>query len=184
MKRVLSVLLFIAFVNNILAQDARPTLRFGAAYSHDFPGLNGFTGSAEFVHPLIAGFEGGLGVKRVHMQGTPRTHEVTEFTKATTVDLNLYFLPVQLEQHNLRIGMGYSYTFYQIQRSFPTMNETGDKVASWNVQSQKGKGRGFGFSLEYEYLLPESNISFGLRAAIYKAYDQVTGVGPFMGIRL
>lgn len=184
MKRVLSLFLFVSLVNIVFAQEPRPTLRFGAAYAHDFPGLNGITGSAEFVHPLIERFEGGLGLKRVHMQGSPRTHEVTEYTKATTLDLNLYFLPVQLEQHNLRIGMGYSYTFYKIQRSFPTMNETGDKVSTWNVLSQKGKGRGFGFSLEYEYLLPESNISFGVRAAIYKAYDQVTGVGPFIGLRI
>ena len=37
--------------------------------------------------------EGAFGIKRLNMSGYPRTTTVNEYTKATTLDFNLYFLP-------------------------------------------------------------------------------------------
>jgi hypothetical protein len=184
MKRVLSVFLLLSVLTGTIhAQDLRPVVRAGAGYARDFPGLSGVSVSAEIIQPFMSRIEGGFGLKRVQMEGYPRT-SAKEFTKATTLDFSLYFLPLMLEQHQVRIGMGYSFTFYKIRRSFPVMDEAGEKVALWNVQDQKGKGRGFGFSCEYEYLLPESDLSLGLRASLFKAYDGVSFIGPFVGLRL
>ena len=94
------------------AQDiSGNVLRIGGGYSKDFPGLSGYAVTGEYAYSLSDRLEGGFGVKRLNMSGYPRTASVNEFTKATTLDFNLYFLPLGNESSVLKIGLGYSFSF-------------------------------------------------------------------------
>ena len=156
-------------------------IKAGAGYAHDFPGLNGYSVFVEGSRPLSDKLQGAIGFKLVNMSGYPRTTSVNEFTKATTIDFNIYFVPLTTEMSELRIGAGYSFSFYNIRRSFPVVN---DHETTWPVSDGKGRVSGFNLIGEYEYFLPESNFSIGCRASMFKAYDRVTFAGVFAGVRL
>ena len=161
------------------------TIKLSTAYAHDFPKLNGLSVGAEFVKPLTHRFEAGFGVRHINMSGNPRTETAKEYTKATTLDFNVYVLPLKSETHALKIGGGYSFSFYKIRRSFPVIShETQTPQTQWPIQDSKGSISGFMLSGEYEYSIPNSSISMGIRASLFKAYDQATSVGPFVGFRL
>ena len=86
--------------------------------------------------------------------------------------------------HIIRIGAGYAFSFYTIRRSYPvSAGSEIEKQTSWPLQDKKGKTSGMSIIGEYEYLVNNSNFSIGLRAAWYKAYDRVSYVGPFVGLR-
>ena len=85
------------------------TVKIGGGYAHDFPGLNGYSVFAEASRPLSAQFKGAIGVKMNNMSGYPRTQEVNEFTRSTSIDFNIYFVPLASETSELRIGAGYSF---------------------------------------------------------------------------
>ena len=161
------------------------TLKVSAGYTHDFPGLNGYTVLGEYSHSISDRLEGAFAVKRIQLSGYPRTGDVNEYTKATTIDFTVYFLPVNTENHILRTGISYAFSFYNIRRSFPVVQTTGtEKNTTWHIQDKKGREKGFSVIGEYEYLLPESTFSIGLRAALYKAYDGVFYLGPFAAVKL
>lgn len=184
MKKSL-VILLLAVCCVARAQDlSRNVLKIGGGYSKDFPGLSGYALAGEYAHSLSDRFEGGFGMKRLNMSGYPRTTTVNEFTKATTLDFNLYFLPLLNQSNVLKIGLGYSFSFYKTRRSYPVIEtQAVEKETSWPVQDAKGRTSGIVFSAEYEYLFP-SNFSLGLKASLCKAYDQVFFIGPFLGLRL
>lgn len=184
MKRVHFVLL-LAFAIPAHAQLSQTIIKAGAGFTHDFPGLNGYTFSGEIAQPFGSYFEAGLGIKRVNLNGYPRSKTVNEYTRSSTIDFNAYFLPVQSESHILRIGIGYSFSFYKIRRSYPLIeNDGAEKTTVWAVQDKKGRTSGAGISGEYEYIFPESSFSIGIRASIFKAYDRVSYIGPFVGVRI
>ncbi|MFT3825581.1 MAG: hypothetical protein QM731_16800 [Chitinophagaceae bacterium] len=158
------------------------TLKIGAGYTHDFPGLNGVTVSGEFSKKICNFLEGAFGVKRVQLSGYPRTAAINEYTKATTLDMLLYFLPLQSGPHTLRTGLGYSFSFYKIQRAYPVVNT--DKTTSWQTQASQGRGRGMILAWEYQYALENMPLNLGFRIALYQAYDGITYAGPFVGWRL
>ncbi len=161
------------------------TLRIGAGYTHDFPGLNGYAIRGEFSRSLNDYLDGAVGLQRIDLSGTPRTPLVKEYTRATTLDMSVYFLPVKNEVHMIRLGLGYSFSFYNIRRSYPVIHGEGDnKSASWPIQDGKGRATGVNVSGEYAFRLPDSGLSLGIRAAIFKAYDQVSYIGPFVGLQL
>ena len=115
----------------------------------------------------------------------PRTTSVNEFTKATTIDFNLYYVPLSTGLSELRIGAGYSFSFYKTRRSYPVIvQHGGDQQTNWPVQDGKGRVSGFSLIGEYEYFFPETNFSVGLRASMFKAYDRVTFAGVFAGVRI
>lgn len=188
MKRVLLFLLF-AFPGILSAQYnesffSGSEIKIGAGYAHDFPGLNGLGMNAEFVMPLMDKWEGGFGIKRFSLEGHPRNAGTLEYTRATTIDFNIYFLPIQTESHTIRIGAGYAFSNYSIRRSFPLISGTGpDKATTWPIQDQRSRTSGMSIMAEYEYYLPVSGLSIGLRAGYYKAYDRVTYIGPFAGFK-
>jgi hypothetical protein len=160
------------------------TVKLGGGYTHDFPGLNGYTVFAEFSKPLSNRFRGGLGVKSVNLSGYPRTTQVQEHTKAFTIDFNFYYVPLAWESSELRLGLGYSFSFYNTRRSYPIITQHGtDRVTTWPVQDAQGRASGLTLLGEYEYFLPESNFSFGARASLFKAYDQVSFAGVFGAVR-
>lgn len=163
--------------------DATASLRIGAGYTHDFPGLNGYNLAAEYSRSIAPWLQGAFGAKFMQMQGHPRTPSIGEFTKASTIDFTIYAVPVNTYQSQLRLGLGYSFVFYQIQRSYPTY-EGADKTPFWNAQAGKGRCSGVNLSADYEISIPESPFSVGLRAAWYKSYDRVTSVGPYMVLAL
>ncbi|HEX4373921.1 MAG TPA: hypothetical protein VHZ50_11515, partial [Puia sp.] len=115
----------------------------------------------------------------------PRTNSVQEYTKATTLDLNLYWVPLQSETELFRVGLGYSFSFYNINRAYPlVVNENGAKSITFSSQKTVGKTRGINLIAEYEYKIPTTIISVGLRAAMYKAYTQTYFLGPMLGFQL
>jgi hypothetical protein len=161
------------------------SIKAGGGYAHDFPGLNGYAVFGEVSRPLNDRLQGAIGLKLINMSGYPRTASVNEFTKATTIDFNVYFVPLTTELSELRIGVGYSFSFYKTRRSFPVIdNHGGDIQTSWPVQNGKGRVSGLALIGEYEYFFPETNFSVGCRASMFKAYDRVTFAGVFGGIRL
>ena len=160
-------------------------IKAGGGYAHDFPGLNGYSVFAEASTPFNERLQGAIGVKLINMSGYPRTTSVNEFTKATTIDFNLYYVPLSTGLSELRIGAGYSFSFYKTRRSYPVIvQHGGDQQTNWPVQDGKGRVSGFSLIGEYEYFFPETNFSAGVRASMFKAYDRVTFAGVFAGVRI
>src|ERR1700748_1314227 len=185
MKRF-TVLLFILAVGKLQAQfsENSATIKAGVGYTHDFPGLNGKTVVVEYAFPLVANFEGAIGAKRADITGYPRTNNIQEYTKATTLDFNMYWLPVQTETQLFRLGLGYSFSFYHIMRAYPAVVSNDAKSITWGASSEKGRTHGINVIAEYEYKIPSSIFSIGLRGAVYKAYTQTYFIGPMLGVRL
>lgn len=186
MKRVLSIIfLFVASYSHAQFNESSISVKLGAGYMQDFPGLGGYGLTGELGIQMSDRLEGGFGLKRMSMQGYPRTASVKEYTYATSIDFNLYFLAINNETNIVRLGGGYAFSFFNTRRSYPVTTGAGsEKQVTWPVQDQKGKTSGLSIIGEYEYLLPNSNVSLGVRAAWYKAYDRATYVGPFAAIRL
>ncbi|MFM9908717.1 MAG: hypothetical protein ACKVOW_05195 [Chitinophagaceae bacterium] len=189
MKRVLFVVFLLstffahAQFNNDFNDNFR-SVKVAAGYTHDFPGLTGYGVSGEFSLNISDRIEGSIGIKRMSMQGYPRTNIVKEYTRATTIDFNIFYLPMQTETHIIRIGAGYSFSSYAIRRSFPITTDNGiEKQTRWPVQDKKSNTSGANLLAEYEYMIANSNFSVGMRAALYKAYDRVYYIGPFVGVR-
>lgn len=188
MKRVLiSFFSLLCIALGAKAQDTDfGTLRIkaGGGYAHDFPGLNGWTANGEGSFTMMPRLEGAIGIKRVQLSGFPRTETVQEYTRATTIDFTLYYLPLETETQLIRVGLGYTLSAFNIRRSFPVFNGTGpDKPTSWPVQDLKSRTHGVNLVAEYEYMIPETPFSVGLRASLFKAYDRVSYVGSFIGLR-
>jgi hypothetical protein len=185
MKRLIFLLLIMS-IGKLQAQfnESSSTLKFGSGYTHDFPGLNGYTLATEYIVPVTGPLQAGLGIKYANLNGYPRTTQVHEFTRAATLDFTLYWLPVRTDNNLLRIGLGYSFSFYDIKRSYPVSVEGDTKAIVWNPQSSKGRTSGVNLVAEYEYQIPNSVFSIGLRGALYKAYDRTYFIGPMLGMQL
>lgn len=189
MKRVLLILVILlslqaqAQYSNFI--ETTTSIKIGGGYTHDFPGMNGYTITGEVTFPFASHFEGGIGLKKIDLSGTPRTAQVQEYTKANTLDFNLYYVPIHTEIHTVRLGLGYAFSSYKIRRSYPVFGTTtSEKPTSWPVQDSKSRTSGVNVLAEYEYELPSSPLSLGLRAALYKAYDRVSFVGAYVAYRL
>lgn len=155
-------------------------IKAGGGYAHDFPGLNGYSLFAEVSRPISDKLQGAIGLKLSNMSGTPRTATVQEYTKSTSLDFNLYFVPLATEASELRIGAGYSFSFYNIRRSYPVISDHANgAVTNWPVQDKKGRESGITLTGEYEYFIPGTDFSAGIRASTFKAYDRVGFVGVF-----
>jgi hypothetical protein len=182
-----SLVIFLSMACSIIqAQDnlSRNILKFGGGYSRDFPGLSGYALTGEYAYSLSDNLEGGFAIKRLNMSGYPRTQTVNEFTKATTLDFNIYFLPLANEFNIFKIGVGYSFSFYKTRRSYPLVKMEGpEKEVTWPIQDANGRTSGLMLTGEYEYLF-SSKASLGIKASLCKAYDRVFYVGPFLGVRL
>ncbi len=185
MKRVLlAILLFCSVFANSQSYsfiDRIGSVKIGAGYAQDFPGVAGHGISGEITFQMAERFEGGIGFKRLSMQGFPRTATVKEFTKANTVDFNIYYLPVITENSILRVGLGYALSSYKIRRSYPVVNTGGIDKLTYPTKEEKGRTKGGSVMIEYEYFLANSNFSLGARAAWFKAYDRALYIGPFVG---
>ena len=168
-----------------LAQDERPAVRIGAGYVRDFPGLDGWGGFAEYAHPMNEKLQAAFGLKWNNLQGYPRTKEVKEYTRAVAIDFNIYFVPLVHPEHQVRLGMGYSFSFYNIRRSHPDIVDEGGTVETrWPIHDSKGRVSGFNLIGEYEYRFPNSNFSIGARTSFYKSFDYVFLAGGMIGIRI
>ena len=185
MKRVLFFLFsFIASYSQAQYSEHSISLKLGAGYVQDFPGLGGYGIIGELSVPMNDRLEAAIGAKRMSMQGYPRSKQVQEYTRATTIDFNIFFLPLNTGSHIIRLGGGYAFSFYNTRRTYPVINTSGpEKQTSWPVQDNKSRTSGLSVIGEYEYLLENSNISLGARVAWYKAYDRVSYIGPFVGLR-
>lgn len=172
----------VCFLVNTGLQAQDNSVKLGGGYAHDFPGLNGASVFGEFSRYLSDRFKGGVGLKYSDMHGYPRTPLVQEYTKAASIDFNLYFIPLTTEQHEIRIGAGYSFSFYKIRRSFPLIMTPDTETTTWPTQEKKGRVSGVGLIGEYEYFFP-GNFSAGLRASLFKAYDHASFVGVFGAVR-
>jgi hypothetical protein len=161
------------------------SIRAGAGYVHDFPGLAGTALSVGYSFPLNEWLQGGIGVKHISTSGFPRTKTVREFTKANTIDFELLLVPVHTENAALRIGLGYTFSFYNIRRSYPVYTANDDKTTNitWPVVDSKGKVHGTRLIGEYEYYFGNS-FSAGARVEVTKAYSYVVIGGPFVAIKL
>jgi len=163
-------------------------IRAGIAYTHDFPGLNGASAYVEYSFPLNDWIQGGAGIRRVETSGYPRTQSVHEYTKATALDVNLLFVPFHTEYAAFRIGAGYSFSFYNIRRSYPvytshTEPSASPEISSWPQTDTNGRTRGISLTAEYEYNF-SSHFSAGAKIAVCKAYGSVVMGGPFVAVKL
>jgi len=160
------------------------TLKFGASYVHDFPGLNGFGAHAEYGLPVTDWAQVELGVKRIQASGYPRTDAVNEYTRSTTLDFNILFVPFSNESNALKIGGGYSFVFYNLRRSYPVFANGAKEATSWPVLDNKGNTKGCSLIGEYEYYFSE-HISAGARVSLAKAYSSHVWMGgPYLAIKL
>ena len=191
MKQIMFLLLMAAACNANAQyssiSETGSSIRAGIAYVHDFPGLHGAAAYAEYNFPLNEWLQGGVGVKRIQTAGFPRTQTVREYTKATALDVSLLFVPLHTENAALRIGAGYSFSFYNVRRSYPVYTAHADPSAapdvSWPQKDVKGKVQGVNLIGEYEYYF-NNRFSAGAKIALCKAYGSVLMGGPFVGIKL
>jgi len=160
-------------------------LRLGAGYVHDFPGLSGSAVQVQYSFPLNDWLQGGIGAKHISTSGYPRTSTVREYTKANTIDFELLLVPMHTEKAALRLGLGYTFSFYNIRRSYPvyTAHENEATTVAWPVVDTKGNVHGARMIGEYEYYFG-SSISAGARVELAKAYGYVVIGGPFVAVRL
>ena len=183
---ILLTLLFTVVFANAQYSDqlVSGTFKAGAGYAKDFPGLYGSAIQVEYTKGLNNFLEAGIGAKFSSMSGYPRTTSVKEFTKAYSLYFNFFILPLNTERQKLRIGGGYSFSFYNIRRTYPVY-ESGvmEKIPTWPSHDAKGRVGGLTAIAEYQYSI-SNNYSLGMRASVYKAYDQVLYVGPFVAINL
>jgi hypothetical protein len=192
MKRIFFLLFtaiaFTAQAQTSFSENSMGAIKSGAGYVHDFPGLNGAGAFVEYSFPLNEWLQGGVGIKRIQTAGYPRTQTVKEYTKATTLDFNLLFVPFHTENSAFRIGAGYSFSFYNIRRSFAvygvhTESPSTSGPSSWLVQDGKGRVNGPSLMAEYEYYF-ENRFSMGARIMLGKAYiNNVVLGGPFVSVR-
>lgn len=161
------------------------SIRTGVAYVHDFPGLHGAAAFAEYSFPLNDWLQGSIGVKRIQAGGYPRTNTVHEYTKASTIDFELLVVPVHTENAALRIGLGYTFSFYNIRRSYPvyTAHDNQPTDITWPMVDTKGNVHGTSLIGEYEYYFG-NHFSAGAKVEVAKAYSYVVMGGPFVAIRL
>ena len=188
MKRVFILLTCFSFICfNTYAQfpDQSASIKIGTGYVQDFPGLGGYGVTGELALAMSEKLQGAFGLKHLNMQGYPRTNQAKEYTKANTLDFTLFYLPLHTETSIIRAGLGYSFSFYTMRRTYPVITTNGTHTQTdWPVSDAKSKTSGLTFIGEYEYLFANSNLSLGARVASYKAYDRVFFVGPFAAIRL
>lgn len=184
MKGFLLALILCTCGAGVSAQYSIGSIRTGVSYAHDFPGLNGYSIHGEFLKPFNEKIEFGMGLRYSNMNGNPRTLNVEEYTKSTNLDLHLYFLPVNTEQHAIRIGAGYSFSFYSMQRAYPQFLHNSEGSATWVTTSDKGKNKWFSVVTEYEYRIPNTNLSAGIRGSFFKAYDGISTLGVFGAVQL
>jgi hypothetical protein len=180
--RIRMVVVLLMMVLGAQAQLNSASLKLGVGYGRDFPGVSGPGAQAILQLPVSRRIEAGLGLKHVSMSGYPRTPETKEFTKATALDFELYFLPLVSEQHVIRIGLGYSFSFYNMKRLYPELDKNGVLIA-WGQQAQKGTSKGMTVAAEYAYQLREG-LALGVRGSIFQAYDGAIYVGPFISLGL
>lgn len=165
-------------------ESALRALKLGAGYTREFPGMSGTTLTGEVSHDMAHHLQAAVGMKRVNVQGHPRSAGILEFTKATTLDFSLYFLPLRQDNHIIRIGGGYSFSFYNIRRSYPVIEQgIAGEETNWVVTEDQGRASGFNLACEYEYQIPQTVFSLGLRASMFKAYSRVVYAGPFAAVR-
>ncbi len=161
------------------------SVQLGLGYVHDFPGLNGFGAQGGYSFPLAGWLQGEVGLKRIQASGYPRTTTIKEYTKSTTLDFNLLFVPFSNETGALKIGGGYSFVFYNLRRSYPVYTDAGtSKALSWEPQDSRGMTNGCSLIGAYEYYVSE-NVTAGARVSLAKAYSgHVWMGGPFVAIKL
>jgi|SRR5450432_137374 hypothetical protein len=161
------------------------SIRAGVGYVHDFPGVAGTAIQAEYIFPLNDWLQGGIGAKHIYTSGYPRTNTVKEYTKANTIDFELLFVPLHTENASLRIGPGYTFSFYNIRRSYPvfTAHDGQSTTVSYPSVDSKGRVRGVRIIGEYERYFNDS-FSAGVRIEIAKAYGYVAIGGPFVSFKL
>jgi hypothetical protein len=160
------------------------SLKIAAGYAQDFPGVQGGVLQAVCNLPLNNFLEAGMGLKYAGMSGTPRAGNVKEFTRVSAIDFEMYLLPVNNKAHLVRLGIGYSFAFYNIQRSYPTLIKNSiENTTTWNMQAEKGRSRGMTLIGEYQYNLNQS-LSLGGRVSLFKAYDQAFYIGPYIAVSL
>jgi hypothetical protein len=188
MKQILFLLLMAAACHaNAQYSTDNPggNLRAGVAYVHDLPGLNGKAAYADYSFPLNDWLQGNAGLRHIETSGYPRTQTVREYTKATSLDVSLLFVPVHTENTALRLGAGYSFSYYNARRAYPVYTSHADAAidVSWPQTDTKGLAHGISLIGEYEYSFG-NNFSAGVKIALVKAYGSVVMGGPFVGIKL
>jgi len=165
--------------------NSRGSVRAGLAYVYDFPGMTGTAFQAGYSFPLNEWLQGGVGVRHIHEGGYPRTNAVREYTNANSLDFELLFVPVHTENAALRIGLSYTFSMYNIRRSYAvyTTHDGQSPDISFPVSDSKGNAHGTGLVAEYEYYFSNA-VSTGVKLQVTKAYDGVVMGGPFVAIRL
>jgi hypothetical protein len=165
--------------------ESTGTFKLGAGYEQDYPGMNGYGLALEYIKPLNDRMEVSIGGRRMHLSGIPQTPLIEEYNKASSIDFAFYWLAVHTENHRVRIGPGYSFSFYSICQAYPQWPEgSASKTPVWSAQYVSGRICGLNVLAEYQYHLTRSACSFGLKAALYKSYDRTWFIGPEFGLDL
>jgi len=159
-------------------------VKAGVSYVHDLPGLNGFGAYAGYGFPITRWAQLETGIKRIQAAGYPRTATVKEYTKSTTVDFNVLFVPLSSDRHVFKIGGGYSFVFYNLRRSYPVYAAGAKEATAWQVQDSRSMTNGCSLIGEYGYFVSDA-VSAGARVSLAKAYSgHVWMGGPFVAVRL
>jgi hypothetical protein len=191
MRRLFPAIVILFFTISVKAQfnpyeGYKGAVKAGVSYVHDFPGMSGAAVYAEYVAPFNEWLQGSAGIKRIQTGGSPRTGTIPEFTRATTIDFNLFVIPFRTESTHLKVGLGYSSSMYRIQRAYPEYEKNtlpGTHLEPvWRQTNLKGRSNGMSITGEYEYFF-SGNLSIGARIQYTKGYQYVIAGGPFAAVR-
>jgi hypothetical protein len=170
------------FNNSNLSGSA---IQFGTGYVHDIKSINGWGTFINCRLPLNDFLAAGIGIRTLRAAGHPNTQYISEHTNATALDFSLMYMPLHTERVVIRMGLLYSFSRYNIARSYPVYNDHTSPAnqPNWLPLNEKGFARGMGLMGAMEYFFGEK-LSAGLRLSYCQAYTEVFMVGPFVAIPL
>jgi hypothetical protein len=182
MKRIIfiSIVLSVIFINSLSAQEyteSRNTFKISAGLA-DFNGTSGFIYQNEYVRE-ITGFIS-LGAKFAFSMATDvnpnayRSHQ-----SMSSLNLALYFTPLNIENHKILFGGGVGYNYYQ--QTYRLGFGTSQGVTYYN-ETKYNTGYGYNFLMAYEFTFLDKYI-IGINGSAVTFDDVVGGYGLILGYK-
>jgi hypothetical protein len=178
-----SLSIFIVIAQSHPHEAYKGALKTGLSYVYDFPGVKGAAAYVEYVAPFNNRLQGAVGIKRIQTSGTPRSADIKEYTRATTIDFTFFIIPLRNATNSFKVGLGYSSSLFNIRRALLIYNKDitaeSNSNKSWLQEDVKGRSNGMNITTELEHFF-SNNISVGAKLQYTKAYQYVLCGGPFI----
>jgi hypothetical protein len=179
-KIFILIVFLVVFISSIWAQEyneSRNTFKVSAGFA-SFNNAPGFIYQNEYVRE-ITGFIS-LGAKFAFSMATDlnptayRSHQ-----SMSSLNLALYFTPLNIENQKILIGGGVGYNYYQ--QTYRMSFGTPQGVTSYN-ETKYNTGYGYNFLIAYEFTFLDKCI-VGINGSAITFDDAVGGYGLILGYK-